>query len=376
MRFVARVQNMSADELAEIIPEDTIARIKRTDPTPVFRAYVVGHEGEATQHLIGLGSRVFNWLQSAITKLVEKLRFGTKLFHDHEDSNSHEGRRPIGEIVGKALKTIRDRLSAIAVAYIYPEFAPLPLDVASIEADLLIDPKEDSIKAVNVDKITGIALGSSAVNKPGFSGATLLAQLRAFEKSQSNSKGIGNMTIDEIREFIKANNSKPSDLFGREILADDPIIKQIAKDMSQKAITAEWEHRTRQEETFDKKKEEYEKKINEQTAEISKLKLEGVKSSVDKLYAKAKESRKFTDRQSAFIESKLSEFKPTKPEEVDKEFEKFLDSQIDEFKKVSKVFGVEEKEEDKPKKGGSEADDKGQDIADDVYLEPGEKPLL
>jgi len=81
--------------------------------------------------------------------------------------------------VGKAIKTIQSKVNAIAITYIYPEYRGLPLDVASIEADVNINP-DDSVHDVDVGDITGIALGNSAVEKPGFAGATLLSQIQAF----------------------------------------------------------------------------------------------------------------------------------------------------------------------------------------------------
>jgi len=39
---------------------------------------------------------------------------------------------------------------------------------------------DDNVHDVDVGDITGIALGNSAVEKPGFAGATLLSQIQAF----------------------------------------------------------------------------------------------------------------------------------------------------------------------------------------------------
>lgn len=181
MKFTAKLQQMASSEIINIIPKDVYDDIKQRDPHPLFQAYVVGHEGEATGHMVGVGARVLNWFSSAINKIWKKLKYGTKLFRGHNTDSSHEGRQSIGEVVGKAVKTIQSKVNAIAIAYIYPEFRDLPLDVASIEADVRINP-DDNVHDVDVGDITGIALGNSAVEKPGFAGATLLSQIQAMSR--------------------------------------------------------------------------------------------------------------------------------------------------------------------------------------------------
>ena len=181
MKFTAKLQQMASSEIMNIIPNDIYEEIKQRDPHPLFQAYVVGHEGEATGEVVGVGTKILNWFSSAINKIWKKLSYGTKVFHGHNIDSSHEGRQSIGEVVGKAIKTIKDRVNAIAIMYIHPEFRDLPLNVASIEVDMDINPN-DSVHDVNVGDITGIALGNSAIEKPGFAGATLLSQIQAMSK--------------------------------------------------------------------------------------------------------------------------------------------------------------------------------------------------
>jgi len=181
IKFTAKLQQMASSEIMNIIPKDIYEEIKQRDPHPLFQAYVVGHEGEATGELVGGGRKILNWFSSAINKIWKKLNYGTKIFHGHNIDSSHEGRQSIGEVVGKAIKTIKDKVNAIAIMYIHPEFRDLPLNVASIEVDMNINP-DDSVHDVNVGDITGIALGNSAVDKPGFADAGLLSQIQAMSK--------------------------------------------------------------------------------------------------------------------------------------------------------------------------------------------------
>ena len=181
MKFTAKLQQMASSEIINIIPKDVYDDIKQRDPHPLFQAYVVGHEGEATGHMVGIGKRVLNWFSSAINKIWQKLNYGTKLFHGHNVDSSHEGRKSIGEVVGKVVRIIKDKTHAIAIAYIYPEFRDLPLNVASIEADVRINP-DNTVQDVDVGDVTGIALGNSAVDKPGFADAGLLSQIELMAR--------------------------------------------------------------------------------------------------------------------------------------------------------------------------------------------------
>jgi hypothetical protein len=181
MRFTAKLQHMASSEILDIIPKDVLEEIKNRDPHPLFQAYIVGHEGEVTGRLVGVGKKVMNWFSSAINKLWEKLQYGTKIFHGHNTDSSHEGRNSIGEVVGKAIKTIKNKVNAIAITYIYPEFRDLSINVASIEADIKIND-DNGVHGVDVGEITGIALGNSAVEKPGFADAGLLSQIQAMAK--------------------------------------------------------------------------------------------------------------------------------------------------------------------------------------------------
>ena len=115
----------------------------------------------------------------------------------------HEGREPIGEVAGSRAKTIDGKFSAVIVAYIYPEYKKLPLDIASIEADVNINNDvTGDIHAVDVEEVTGIALGNSAVNRPGFPGATLLGELQAFagEKEMPSSSNKYEIAINRTRQ--------------------------------------------------------------------------------------------------------------------------------------------------------------------------------
>ena len=182
MRFRATLSEMAASEIANMVDGKRLGEIRAHDPHPVIRAFVVGHEGESRGNLLGVGNVVKRWFRTMIRKLHERIQTGLQLFHGHvAGTNDHSGRVPIGEVVGKTLKSISGRESVVVACYIRPEFKHLPLDVASIEMNVEMKRADDgTLDIVDIDDVTGIALGNSNVDTPGFAGATLIGALQAF----------------------------------------------------------------------------------------------------------------------------------------------------------------------------------------------------
>lgn len=403
MRIIAQIQNMASSEILSMIPASEYERIKRKDPKPLFKAYVIGHEGESAGTLLGAGTVVAKWFTSAIRNLYEKIQFGLKIFHDHgKGTNSHEGRTPIGEVVGKALRQIKDRLSTIAVVYIKPEFRNIPLDVASIEAKIHFEEDENEVYTAEVGEISAIALGNSAVNKPGFAGATLLAQVQAFtvKKSAANhavtsvpskGKGItspcqhseGNMDKEEILAAIKAAGLHPSDLFDTETLSVDPAVTGLIRGEVKKAVAGEFRGRKDAEEKLEAQKKEFEQKISDLSSQVASKDAEILKTRIPALVAKASVDRKLTDQQKRFIESRIDRFSPKKAETLEADLTKHLDDEIGEFKKTADLFGIKIEEQkpegEKTKEKGSGAEPSsggGSGQIEDKYLDPKQNPFI
>lgn len=230
IKFTAQIQAMANDEVLRMISPRTIRDIKREDPNPMFKAFCIGHEGTATPKIVDVGSTVQRWYQTAIEKLTNKMGLGLPAYHNHAATNKEKNRPPIGEIVGKVMKKINGFLSSIAVAYIFPQFKDLPLDIASIEADIQVPygSREFDVDDIDVLDVTGIALGNSQTDKPAFAGATLLATLQAM--AEKPNKGDNKMTLEEIKAGIQEGKFKPSDLFGAKELTLDPFIAEFVKD--------------------------------------------------------------------------------------------------------------------------------------------------
>ena len=380
MRIQCRLRMMAASEIAQMIPPARLREIKLNDPRPVFKAFVVGHEGEARGVMLGVGNIVKRWYRSAIEKLHEKIAAGLQLFHGHAASNDTVGRTAIGEVVGKKAMQIGTRLSSVVACYIYPDFHHLPLDVASIEADVELEQdKKSGLFVADVSQVTGIALGNSAIDTPGFEGATLLGQLQAFAKTKKIGDELMDITIEDVKSFLKAEKVQPSDVFGVDVITSDPAVKGYVETETRRAVAGEYAHRKRTEEGFDKTREEFEKRATASEALVAQLRLDAAKGQVGGLFAKQAAERKLTDQQSKFVQARLARFTPQKVEEVGKEFNFYLDAEIDEYGRLAKdVFGVEEKKAEGASGNatGTEPGAKPASPTLNPYLDPAKNPFI
>lgn len=374
---------MAADEIAGMIGPDVLARIKAQDPHPIIKAFVVGHEGESQGHMVGVGNVVKRWFRDAVEQLHNKISAGLQLFHGHGATNDHAGRQPIGEVVGKRIMKIGERLSSVVACWIYPDFRHLPLDVASIEAYVTMDDNgRGGLVAAQVDDVTGIALGNSNVNRPGFAGATLLGQLQAFADKRHIKENLMDLTLEDVRAYLAQEKVKPSALFSVEDLTADPVIAQMREKSPSNYEFARMRRELTEAEKkladAEREKKDLSEKVKSQDAEISAGRLATAKQKVGQLFEAQKASRKLDDRQIKFIQNRLARFTPQKPEEIEKEFGSFLDQEIDEYGKIAKdVFGVPEPKPGEGDGGGREPGkgDANKDVVPD-HLDPAKNPMI
>ena len=344
--ITGRLQHMADGDLLRMIPPDTLARIKASDPSPVFRAYAIAHEGSANGNIVGLGQRVVRYFREVITKLHNRMAHGTPIFHRHAASNSHDGRAKIGELVGKQLQDVHGVLTDIAAVYVYPQYRDLPLDIASIEAEVEMTQAENGdLAAIDVGEITGIALSHSTVERPGFPGATLLAAVQAF----AGEGGTKPMTLEEIIAAIKAGGHKPSQVFDKATLEGDSTVTEIVKTAKQ----TEYEHAKRIEKKLAEEREDFQKKEAQAAKELETLQSQVTVGKSRSTFDALVTERKLTPQQKAFAEKKLAEFKSEAKDEsaLKTELNTFLDDQIKAYGEYAALFGV--KPETKPNDDGT-----------------------
>lgn len=379
MRFKACLREMASDEISAMIDGQTLAAVRAKDPHPLFKVFVVGHEGESQGHMVGVGNVVKRWFRESVQQLHDHIVAGLQLFNGHGLTNDHSGRQPIGEVVGKKVMQIGERLSSVVACWIYPEYQHLPLDVASVECQASLDEGAGGLVVANVGNVTGIALGNSRVNKPGFAGATLLGQLQAFAMGRTGDQHM-EITLEDVRAFLTQERKRPSDVFAPEDLIADPVIAS----MREKSPSNYEFARMRRELTdaekkladMEREKATLSEKVKTQEAEISAGRLETAKMKVGHLFETQRATRKLEERQIKFIQPRLARFTPQKPEEIEKEFNGWLDKEIDEEAQVAQLYGVAAPKPPANGGGGGEPNQGGPGPAPDPMLDPAQNDFI
>ena len=204
--FNGDLQEMATDEIIHYIDPVQYTEIKKVDKNPLFKVFSLGHEGESTGKVLGVGEVVKKWVKNVIQMMHDKIKIGTKVFLHHNKDNTHTGRLQLGKLVGKAIETLKNGLNTLGIIYISPEHREKKADIASIEAKFTWNPFTKEIRGIS--DITGIALGNSDNMQPGFKGAVLQAQLQEFHDNHIKD-GIGvKITLDELRKAYKEGKYK------------------------------------------------------------------------------------------------------------------------------------------------------------------------
>lgn len=371
------IHEMAESEILSLIDPVRLQEIRANDPHPLFRAYSIGHEGESTGALVGIGKVVKRWVRSLIQELANKVSIGTKAFFGHSTDNSHSGRTVVGELVGKTLKTINDKLHAIGILYIGKEHRDKNLDISSIEADAEFEitnfGKNINADVVKVHEVSGIALSSSLFQSPGFPGATLQAQIQEFATLEGGEK----MTVEEIKNAIQQGKFIPSELFTKTELSSDPAIMEFVKDSAESqgnrmAYDARKKAEAKTESLESKYKQEiYELNEKLKTERATRMNVE----SLDILKKELDNGRDMDEKQKKFVMLDFDKkFRVNDPDKVTDEIKLYVDARLDELKKSMEVLGIEtEKKEDVDDPASSKAGIKAADkpfAAGEDYANP------
>jgi hypothetical protein len=228
--ILAGIDEMSAGEVQDRIGESRYQAIRGRDRHPMFVELLAGHEGYSTGKLgAGTGRKRparKKWARERMSELVTRLRDGVPVFPCH--SQTGKPRRPVGEIICAAERWVKGMLGATGIAYISDpaikqKIRSGELDTCSIEAEVEChretQTQDDAWMVDAVRTVTGIALGNSRLHKPGFPGAALLAAVEEFEDINPENPGRRN-----------SPDARPSEIFDREMLLDDPVVTQMISD--------------------------------------------------------------------------------------------------------------------------------------------------
>ncbi len=187
------IQEMSAEQVEELVGKDRYGSLKKIDPHPFFAELLVAHEGVSRGKMLGAGlnrpAEKF-WSKDRIRELVSRINTGpvpVYLFHNADNRS----RSKVGEVIASYWRKVKGAFSALALIYISDRkvremIKQGELDICSLEAELVFE-KRESPKGVAewvvnaIDRVSGLALGSRDSARPGFAGAAVLAQVEEFE---------------------------------------------------------------------------------------------------------------------------------------------------------------------------------------------------
>ncbi|HDY87479.1 MAG TPA: hypothetical protein ENH82_05095, partial [bacterium] len=182
VQIQASVANLSADEIAQAIPPEIMQKIKAANQSPYFQAYSLAKEGMSKPRVIGEGQKQIAWPRKAVETLGTVIKTGLQFFFGHNSDNSTNGRRSMGQVVGKIAKNIGGALNQIVIGYFPNRSEAEKNNICSIEADVeMTDIPGGMSIAEKVISITGIALANSTQEQPAFAGAVRLGSLQCFE---------------------------------------------------------------------------------------------------------------------------------------------------------------------------------------------------
>lgn len=334
----AEIQAMAENEIAGMVDKGWLDGIRASDPHPLIKAFVIGHEGESDILLGGISTPV-SWMKKAVEWIHDKIALYTPLFDGHgtPGDNSQAGRVPIGYIVGKKLTEVGQKVATVAAMYIFPPFKGLSFDVASIEADIGYEQNDGAVHPSFVEKITAVALGNSVTSKPGFPGATLVGALQAFADGAGKEKTMP--TQSEIKEMVKAANLKPADLFTLADLEADPGTKRFVDEAKHDV----YNQNVRLQTGLNELRTQMQRDGETHQAEVTRLKTEAVMAKSQPTLAALIVERKMPEKQAAFVNLRLKSFKATAVDEagLKAEMNRFVDEVQVEYVDFLKSQGID-----------------------------------
>jgi hypothetical protein len=317
-----RLQSFSESRIMSMIDPAVLTDIKSKDEHPFFQAYTLCHEGVSTPKLLGETARPITWTKKAIQSLKNIMTKGVKFFLGHNKDNSTTGRRELGRVVADTQEEIDGKLHHIVVGYFPKETRDevKKYDVNSQEGIWNFFENAGQLVADSIDKLTGIALGNSSIEKPAFSEARKLGFVQAFDENTQKKETTGDvrMTYEEMRPHlnfdmlkraVKEMNGFPWQIFDEQDLKNDRKFGKYFEELETLKANSE--------------------KLSDENKNL--LRKSQLIDAKDRLANMAKEMN-LTEKQAKFVNGRFSE----NLEDLSQEgIKTFLDNQLDVFKEVA-----------------------------------------
>lgn len=362
------IEHMAENDVRAMLEPGTIEKIiEGGDKKPLFKVFSIGHEGSVIGNLVGIGNIQIQYFRDAIKKIVDNLAHGTKCFFGHAKDNNTSHREPIGEVVAKKLEEIGGVLHDLAVVYVYPSHASKVLDVASIETTVGISADDyGGAYVTDVGEVTAVALGDGRIEKPGFPGATLLAQLQAFQK------GDHSMTLAELKAAIKEGKYSPSDIFSTEDLGTDKNVRSLVES----ALEDEKKATDRANKQLEKAKLSHAEELKARDEQLGTLKQQVARHKVGPVLSDLLKEMKVDERMAKAIELRAKSSDIQVSEDTLKEdVRKYIEAELTVLKPLAEVLGSKPDVD----RGGYPSDKGPQRVFggnEDDFSDPKNNPLI
>jgi hypothetical protein len=288
---------LSNEEILNLIPEDTLKKIKEKDEHPLLQAYSIGHEGKATPTIIGKKTPVIEWPRKAIQSMKNLVLKGIKFFIGHNKDNSTTDRKSYGEVIANTEKEIDGKLHHIVIGHFPDKEAVKDKDICSQEGEWDFIQTASKWIADKAYEITGIILGKSSEDKPAFPGAKRIGMVQAFSVVENNIENnindgkeknsmpekidLTQISFSDLVQEAQRRNIRPGDLFKWEDLKNERRFKD------------EW----KKIDDLEKASIEKDKKLETMENSIKQYEAEKEKSSSADRYSKILDTMTLTDKQ-------------------------------------------------------------------------------
>jgi len=310
---------MTPEEIRAKIPPEKLTALKGKG---VLQAYTAAHVGQSRPKVLGEGVKTIQWTKAAVQRLAQKIKSGTKFFVGHGEDNSHKGRKEVGEVLTSFVRDISGRLSGVVIGHFPDKSSVAEMDVCSVEADVDVD--KDNYYVDDVNEVSAIALGASAIDNPAFPGAVRLASVQCFDEPENTHPERDTkmeVTFRDVQDFIKERNVFPHQLYNADDLRNDREFNQLFES------SKELEDKNK---ALQKELEDTKKLFGESE---SKVKLSTAKERFQSLIPE-----NLTEKQKTFI---LNRFKPESIVELsDEDVKAYIENEKKDFAETAKLFGV------------------------------------
>lgn len=331
-----KIEAFSQDKIISMIDSETLARIKAKDEHPFFQAYSICHDGVSNPTILGETASPITWTRRAVQSLKNVISKGIKFFNRHNKDNSTDNREALGEVVASEQMEIDGLLHHVVVGYFPDPKKVQTMDVCSHEGEWGLIETIGGYIADGIEKLTGIALSSSSIEQPAFSGARRLGMVQAFE---NNSEEIAEkitesktMTFEEVKKAVNDLKIFPRQLFSIEDIKSDHEFGKVFEDLESKISEKDELIKTKDSE------------LQEKSTAVKELTQKTLLSTADTRLEKMFDPLKLTDTQKTYLKKhfEVTSKKMTDEGLTDEGLKSFIDSQLEEYKINAEILGKAE----------------------------------